>query len=131
MIMKTSAIKWAIDNDFPATYRNATPFVSSGPLWDFCMRTIDDPITMSNIVFANDLEIPPVKSLLLLYQRAMSPATNFQFTGQESQFMGALMGFVFKHVLSYQGQKERCAVNQYGVKTATRFLQGPVVTFEA
>ena len=40
------------------------------------------------------------------------------------------MGFVFKFVLDYQYQKERCVVNLLGVKTATRFLLGPVIEFE-
>lgn len=128
--MKTSTIIEAIEKDFISTYKNATPFVNSGELWDFCIDTIKNPITMSCIAFANDLGIPPVKSLLTIYQREKCPQSNFSFTAQESQFLGALMGFVFKFVLDYQYQKERCAVNLLGVKTATRFLLGPVVTFE-
>ena len=85
---------------------------------------------MSNIAFANDLGIPPVKSLLVIYRRKMNPAEDFKFTAQKSQSMGALMGFVFKFVLDYQYQKERCVVNDLGIKTATRFMMGPVVDFE-
>lgn len=129
--MKTSTIIISINNKFSETYKNATPFVNSGALWDFCIRTIKNPMTMSNIAFANDLGIPPVKSLLTIYERTMNPDTDFKFTAQESQFMGALMGYVFKFVLNYQCQKERCTVNQFGVKTATRFLSGPIVEFEA
>ena len=128
--MKTSEIINAVNNRFAETYKNATPFVNSGALWDFCMETIRNPITMSNIAFANDLGIPPVKSLLVIYRRKMKPAEDFRFTAQESQSMGALMGFVFKFVLDYQYQKERCVVNDLGIKTATRFLMGPVVEFE-
>ena len=128
--MKTSEIITAINDSFAKTYRNAAPFVNSGALWDFCIDTISNPITMSNIAFANDLGIPPVKSLLVIYRRKMNPADTFKFTPQESQFMGALMGFVFKFVLDYQYQKERCGVNDLGVKTATRFLMGSVVDFE-
>lgn len=40
------------------------------------------------------------------------------------------MGFIFKNVLGYKNQKERCRVNQFGVKTATRFLDGNYVVFE-
>lgn len=128
--MKTSEIITAINNRFADTYKNATPFVNSGALWDFCMETIKNPITMSNIAFANDLGIPPVKSLLVIYRRKMKPDEGFKFTAQESQSMGALMGFVFKFVLDYQYQKERCVVNDLGIKTATRFMMGPVVDFE-
>ena len=53
--MKTTEIIAAIDESFAKTYKNAAPFVGSGALWDFCMETIRNPITMSNIAFANDL----------------------------------------------------------------------------
>ncbi len=129
--MKTVDIVNVIEKDFISTYKNATPFINSGELWDFCIDTIKNPITMSCIAFANDLGIPPVKSLLMLYNRKFNPDKNFTFTAQESQFMGALMGFIFKFVLDYQHQKERCTVNLLGVKTATRFLMGPTVEFEA
>ena len=128
--MKTRDIIDSINNNFASTYKNATPFINSGDLWDFCIRTIENPMTMSNIAFANDLGIPPVKSLLTIYEHTMNPKDDFKFTAQESQFMGALMGYVFKFVLDYQHQKERCSVNRYGVRTATRFLMGPVVEFE-
>lgn len=129
-IMKTSQIISEIYDKFAATYKNAAQFVDSGDLWDFCIDMIKNPISMSNIVFANDMGIPPVKSLVTLYMRKKSPSSDFCFTAQQSQNMGALMGFVFKFVLDYQYQKERCVVNLLGVKTATRFLLGPVIEFE-
>ena len=128
--MKTTDIINAINADFAKTYKNAAPFVNSGALWNFCINTICNPVTMSNIAFANDMGVPPVKSLLVIYRRIMHPADNFKFSAQESQFMGALMGFVFKYVLNYREQKERCVVNDLGVKTATRFMNGPIVDFE-
>ena len=129
--MKTSDIISAINSDFVATYKNAAKFVDSGDLWDFCINTISDPVCMEKIAFANDLEIPPVKSLLLIYERTMNPAPDFKFQPNESQCMGALMGFVFKFVLGYTDQKERCTVKKFGIKTATRFMNGPVPSFES
>ena len=128
--MKTSEIINHINTEFASIYKNATPFVNSGALWDFCLETIENPITMSCIAFANDMGIPPVKSLLVIYRRKNNPTDGFKFTAQESQSMGALMGYVFKYVLKYADQKERCVVNDLGIKTATRFLNGPVVEFE-
>lgn len=128
--MKTNDMIRAINEDFARTYKNAAPFVGSGALWNFCMDTIADPVTMSCIAFANDMGIPPVRSLLVIYRRKMNPAAGFKFTARESQSMGALMGFVFKFVLGYREQKERCKVDDLGVNTATRFLNGPVVEFE-
>lgn len=121
--MNVTHIKSQILNDFAATYKNASPFVNSGVLWDFCMETITNPVLLSNIIFANDLGIPPVKSLLFIWERKNSPRPEFKFTNQESQWLGSLMGYLFKFVLGYKNQKKRCAVNSYGVGTATRFLE--------
>ena len=126
--MKITDIISEINNNFARTYKNASKFVESGELWDFCVKTIKNPVHMSNIVFANDMGVPPVKSLITIYEREENPTENF--TAVQSQYMGALMGFVFKYVLNYQSQKERCAVNQLGVKTATRFENGPIWEFE-
>lgn len=128
--MKTQQIIDAINKDFASTYKNATPFVQSGALWDFCIDTIKNPSNMRNIVFANDLGVPPVKSLIAIYKRKHNPQNTFKLSAQESQFIGALMGFVFKYVFGYQHQKERCTVNELGVKTATRFFDGPIIEFE-
>ena len=125
--MTTQHIVDEINQSFVKVYHGASNFVDSGAVWDFCIETIQDPVLMSNIVFANDLGIPPVKSLLLIYQRKMNPAFGFVFSAEESRSMGALMGFVFKYILGYTAQKERCKVGWYGVHTATRFLDGPVV----
>lgn len=120
--MNTSTIKSKIMADFAASYKNASPFVSSGELWDFCMDTISNPQQLNNIIFANDLGIPPVRSLLLILERTKKLNPDFKLTSQESQWLGSLMGFLFKFVLGYKKQKERCAVNLYGVGTATKFL---------
>lgn len=125
MIISTNEIRQKINSDFGSTYRNANPFVASGELWDFCIAVISDPILVQCIVFANDLGVPPVKSLLHLYKLKYSPADSFEFTAQESQFLGSLMAFVFKFVLGYKSQKERISVNLYGIGTATRFYDGP------
>lgn len=129
--MNTQHIVDEIYQGFAKTYRGAANFVDSGAIWDFCIETIKDPVLMSNIAFANDLEVPPVKSLLLIYKRNVNPSAGFEFDANESRSIGALMGFVFKFVLGYKNQKERCTVNEYGIKTATRFLDGPVVEFTA
>ena len=129
--MQTSEIIDRIQDEqkgFAAIYRSASKFVDSGPLWDFCMDTIRDPVAMSAIAFANDLGVPPVRSLITIYERKMHPTRDF--TASESQHMGALMGFVFKFVLGYRSQKERVQVNHLGVRTATRFLDGPLHEFE-
>lgn len=131
MNMNTQYIIDEIYQGFAKTYRGAAKFVDSGSLWDFCIETIKDPLLMSNIAFANDLEIPPVKSLLLIYKRRMNPDRHFQFSDIESRSLGALMGFIFKFVLGYTSQKERCKIDEFGIKTATRFLDGPVTEFTA
>lgn len=127
--MKTGDIISEINMNFARVYRGAAAFVGSGAFWNFCISTISDPQLMSNIAFANDLGVPPVKSLLLIYRRTASPAPGFEFDEYTKKSMGALMGFIFKNVLGYAGQKDRCAVNELGVKTAARFTDGPVIKF--
>lgn len=130
MKIKTSTIINTINSDFASAYRNAGPFVHSGQLWDFCIDVLSDPILINCIVFANDLEIPPVKSLLHLYRLKFSPIDSFKFTQQESQWLGSLMGFLFKNIFLYKSQKERCQVKMLGIGTATRYLDGPNLVIE-
>lgn len=107
------------------TYRNAAPFVGSGELWDYCLSVVTDERHMGCIIFANELGIPPVKSLLFFYEWEKHPEDDFEFDAQTSQWLGAFMGFVFKYCLGYQGQKERVRVNKYGIGTATKYLDPP------
>ena len=126
--MRTTDIIEKIQNDFADTSKSASKFITSGELWDFCIDTIKNPVALGNIVFANDMGVPPVKSLITIYERKINPSENF--SAVQSQYMGALMGFVFKFVLAYTSQSERCTVNKLGVKTATKFLDGPIWEFE-
>jgi hypothetical protein len=125
MKINTSNINQTINSDFTSAYRNATPFINSGQLWNFCMDVLSDPMLIQCIIFANDLEIPPVKSLMHLYRLKFTPSNTFKFSQQQSQWLGALMGFLFKNILGYKSQKERVQVNMLGVGTATRYLDGP------
>ncbi len=126
--MDTSFIQSRVYDEkdgFAKTYRNAAPFVSSGELWDYCMSLVTDERHMTCIAFANEMGIPPVKSLLYFYEKEKQPADDFKFDAQTSQWLGAFMGFIFKFCLHYQNQKERIQVNKYGIKTATKFLEPP------
>ena len=38
--MKITDIISEINNNFARTYKNASKFVESGELWDFCVKTI-------------------------------------------------------------------------------------------
>lgn len=112
-------------NGFAKTYRNAAPFVNSGELWDFCITVATNERCMTCIAFANELGIPPVKSLLYFYKQVKNPSDNFKFDAQNSQWLGSFMGFIFKYCFGYQSQKERIQVNQYGIGTATKYLNPP------
>lgn len=129
-IVKTAEIIEKIYAGFgKVAYQSATPFIESGDLWNFCMSTIKDPVKMSCIAFANDLGVPPVKSLMTFFDRDVQGSESFLVTAQQSQWIGALMGFVFKFVLDYKSQKERCVVKMHGIGTATRFIEGPILEF--
>lgn len=129
-IVKTAEVIDKIHSGFgKVAYQSATPFMGSGDFWNFCMSTIKDPGKMSCIAFANDLGVPPVKSLMTFFDRDIQDSESFTVTAQQSQWVGALMGFVFKFVLDYRGQKERCVVKMHGIGTATRFIDGPILEF--
>ena len=113
------------NNGFAKTYRNAAPFVNSGELWDYCMAIATDERHMICIAFANELGIPPVKSLLHFYRQEKNPSADFNFDSKPSQWLGSFMGFIFKYCLNYQSQKERIQVNMYGIGTATKYLSPP------
>lgn len=110
---------------FAKIYKNATPLIDSGELWDFCLDVIKDEKRMSCIIFANEMGIPPVRSLLYFYEQDKQPSEDFGFKGQTSQRLGALMGFVFKFCLGYRSQKDRIQVNVLGVGKAAKFLDPP------
>lgn len=138
--MKTELIISKINNHFIEVYKNASNFAKSTnaqdkELWEFCINTVKDPIKIGKIVFANDLGIPPVRSALEMWRIEKKPKNNFKFTGQQSQWLGCFYAFVFKNVLGYKNQKERCTVGTareslYGIKTATKFLNGEIIDFE-
>ena len=130
-IVKTADIIEKIKLGFgKAAYQGATPLMDSGDLWNFCMSTIKDPIKMSCIAFANDLGVPPVKSLMTFFDRDVQDPESFTVVEHQSQNIGALMGFVFKFVLDYRGQEEkRRPVNMHGIGDASLFYDGPILEF--
>ncbi|MFA5625667.1 MAG: hypothetical protein WC966_11535 [Bradymonadales bacterium] len=111
-------------------YPSFSGFVNSGALWDFCIETLCDPISLSCIVFANDLGIPPVQSLLVFYEKAVRPDESFRFSERESQTLGALMGYLFRFVLNYEDLTRNVEVKKYGIHGASCFTNGPVWHFE-
>ncbi len=123
--MDTAAIQDRIRREFTRCYKGATPFYESGPLWDFCMDIVSDKSLIKCMVTANDLGVPPVKTLLYFYEKRFSPPNDFSFTANESRYLGDFMGFLFQFVLGYQKKHPRCQVQRYGVKTASRFSGCP------
>lgn len=112
-------------NGFAKTYTAAAPFVDSGDLWDFCITVATNDQWMNCIVFANEFGIPPVKSLLYFYKQFKNPPADFKFGVQYSRWLGAFMGFIFKFCFGYQSQKGRIQVDEYGIGTATKYLDPP------
>lgn len=125
MKITTHAIIQNINTNFAKTYRTSSSFVNSGQLWDFCISVLSDPVLTKCIIFSNDVGVPPIKSILHLYNLKFSPPNNFSFSAQQSQWLGSLMAFTFKNVFNYKSQKERIQVNFLGIGTATKFLDGP------
>lgn len=113
-----SQINKQITDDFTNLYKNASNFPNTS-LYNECMKIINNISELKCIIFANDMGIPPVKSILTMLKRKGILVDNI--TGMESQCIGSLMAFLFKVVLSYQNQKDRISVKVLGVKTAALF----------
>lgn len=114
-----NTIEKRITDEFTSIYKNASNFPGT-PLYNECIKIINNVSDLRCIIFANDLGIPPVKSLLFLLDKRGIITENV--TGIESQSMGSLMGFLFKKVFQYQNQKDRLSVKMFGVKTAALFF---------
>lgn len=107
-----------ITDDFTNFYKNTSNFPGTS-LYNECMNIINNISELRCIIFANDMGIPPVKSMLTILERKGVLSGNI--TGMESQCIGSLMAFLFKVILSYQNQKDRISVKKLGVKTAALF----------
>lgn len=118
--MRTSDIIATIHSDFTKHYLGRGSFVNSGHLWDFCMEIIKNPLTLSLLVYKNNQGIPPVKTLIELYE-ATHP-TSFTLSDRECRDIGSLMGFVFQFVLGYQKDKLE-PVDMLGCKEASVFTK--------
>ncbi len=104
-------------------YQGAAPIKETGELWNFCKEVISNPIHMNCIIFANEFNIPPVKSLMKIFELENNIEKSFSLEPLQSQQLGALMGYIFKFILGYKKQK-RCMANIHGIKTASRFYEG-------
>lgn len=107
-----------ITEEFTCLYKNASNFPST-TLYNECMKIITNISELRCIIFANDMGVPPVKSILTILER--KGVLNDNITGMESQCIGSLMAFLFKVILLYQNQKDRISVKIFGVKTAALF----------
>lgn len=117
-VFTTTMICRQITDDFTSVYKNASNFTDT-ILYQECMKIISNYSDLRCIVFANDMGVPPVKSILTLLIRKGSITGDI--TSTDSQCIGSLMGFLFKKVFLYQNQKDRVTVKKFGVKTAALF----------
>jgi hypothetical protein len=118
MQVSIDEIKQRLYSDFSNIYRAFGGFVDSGKLWDLCLEAVSDQVLMGNIIFCNDVhQIPPVHTFL----KVVASEITWELTGMEKRSLGAIWGYVFKHVFGYQRQKSVTArVNT--VQTATYFF---------
>ena len=113
------------NGELEKAYKNTGDFKLTMPdVWDACIFCTEN--YLDKIIFANDiLCIPPTKSFLELY-KMINPSVNnsaFQFTGTQSQKIGAFWGFVFQFELGYKRYEKAVPVNTLGVKKASRFVK--------
>ena len=114
------------NGELERTYKNTGDFKLTMPdVWNACIFCVEN--YLDKIIFANDiLCVPPTKTFLEFY-KLINPSVNsgsFQFTGTQSQKIGAFWGFVFQFVLDYKRYEKAVPVNTLGVKKASRFVKG-------
>jgi hypothetical protein len=127
--IKASELLKKVEEGFAVeAYQGASPLKESGELWNFCKEVISNPTHMNCIIFANEFNIPPVKSLMKIYEIEKNIDISFEVEQLQSQQLGALMGYIFKNILGYKKQKRGMA-NIHGIKTASRFYEGDKYLF--
>ena len=113
------------NGELEKTYKNTGDFKLTMPdVWDACIYCAEN--YLDKIIFANDiLCIPPTKTFLEFYKLINPSVSNgaVQFTGTQSQKIGAFWGFVFQFVLGYKRYEKAVPVNTLGVKKASRFVK--------
>lgn len=117
-----------IDTNFTSIYKNCTKLheqdddESISELTRICKEIITNPTYLNFIILSNDIsKIPPVKSLVQLMGYTGKLSIETDIPSQLSQYLGSLMGFIFKYVFGYEGQKNRVRVELFGIGTASRF----------
>lgn len=119
---KISSIQERILEDFAAEYTYAADFVSTR-LFKQCMGILGSVSDIKEIVKKNDEGIPPVETLLKLFEEHGYEIAKID--DNESRYMGALMAFVFKDIFRYKNQKDNVSIkNKFGIKTAALYYDG-------
>lgn len=123
------------DQDHYKQFREFQHGAQYQPYWALCMKALTDKELLGHIIFCNDVHrIPPVKTFLLYYRKALQ-----EITGREDAMLepflkkaiGAFWGMVFKFGLGYQAQESvSISLNrEFMVRTASCFM-GPKENIE-
>lgn len=103
-----------IHKDFKKTYMGVR---TSGEIWDECMKAVNNPKLMNDIIYNNDDSgIPPVETFL-----ASNTTLIGGFSDYEKRCIGAFWGFVFKFVFKCRTQIKNTPINIKGIDTASLY----------
>lgn len=130
MIVTVDDIIQSTTRDFAKKYPHFKEFQTDSAYsayWSLCLQAMQDRDLLGHIVFCNDLfGIPPAKTFLCFYAETLKTITGAE-DAKLSDFVkksiGAVWGFVFKCVFTYDGQKSvSVSLNRlFMVKTATYY----------
>lgn len=131
MITRTcTSIVDSFKEGFVSTYRTAGSFVKT-EMYQKCLQVLANPNNVSNIVFANRLEIAPIKALLIIMEDEGLISNDYIADEVEGKNLGRLCGYLFKFVLGYTGEELRgITVGMHGVITSRRYTGGPMYNFK-
>ena len=129
--MKASEVLKNVEENFLKNNHFAGNFPVNYPeIWDFCLKVLADTQKMNTIIAANNSSAPvtPVEALAGMYVQEHNLDASYEFGNKADQYMGFLMGYVFKNIFHYTllEKNEKVDVNKWGIKTAALYTGGIV-----
>lgn len=113
----------AVQEGFAGIYK---PFANypykQHPLWQKCIETISDAVTLDRIIFCNDvLSLPPVRVFLCLHPELIEDKN---LTACDKKFVGSFFSYIFTSIFCYK-HKKQVSTRSPCIKTALRFYDRP------
>ena len=117
---KVNKIAKKLKTEFYSPKRPASHFTNI-QLWNDCLSIFSDQNRTEKIIFSNDLGVPPVKAVIKILIDDYNYPPNTKFSAEDARNLGALMSFIFMHILRYDESHGRRTVKMCGIKEGCVF----------